>query len=62
MQTWHTSPITGNGGPFHEALEVLALSLEKLTQCKASNLNIKWIFPYYEKKEGKESTFKKDFS
>jgi len=28
MRTQHTSPVMGSGGPFHEALEVLVLSLE----------------------------------
>jgi len=58
MQTWHTSLVTRNGGPFYEALEVLVLSLEKLPQCKVGNPNVKWIFSYYKKKERRESTLK----
>jgi len=43
-----------HGGPI--------FSLNKITQYKDGNPNIKWNFLYYKKKERKESPLKKDFS
>jgi len=39
-----TSPIMANGGPFHVVRRVLVFSLNKMTQCKVGNPNIKRTF------------------
>jgi len=57
MRTRYTSTGTRNGGPFHKALEFPFFSLEKLTQCKAGNPNIKWTFPHKKTKEQKKRMY-----